>query len=41
MQEVSARVEALSGFRLEPVAGLVAPRVFLESLAGGVFLSTQ
>ena len=41
MREVSARVEALSGFRLEPVAGLVEPRVFLESLAGGVFLSTQ
>ncbi|HYH83840.1 MAG TPA: hypothetical protein VEX60_00055, partial [Pyrinomonadaceae bacterium] len=29
------------GFRLEPVAGLVAPRVFLESLADGVFLCTQ
>ena len=28
------------GFRLEPVAGLVEPRVFLESLADGVFLST-
>ncbi len=41
MREVSARVEALSGFRLEPVAGLVEPRVFLESLASGVFLSTQ
>jgi phenylalanine-4-hydroxylase len=41
MREVSARVEALSGFRLEPVAGLVEPRVFLESLANGVFLSTQ
>jgi phenylalanine-4-hydroxylase len=41
MREVSARVEACSGFRLEPVAGLVEPRVFLESLAGGVFLSTQ
>jgi phenylalanine-4-hydroxylase len=41
LREVSARVEALSGFRLEPVAGLVEPRVFLESLAGGVFLSTQ
>ncbi len=41
MREVSERVEALSGFRLEPVAGLVEPRVFLESLAGGVFLSTQ
>lgn len=41
MREVSAKVEALSGFRLEPVAGLVEPRVFLESLAGGVFLCTQ
>jgi phenylalanine-4-hydroxylase len=41
MHEVSARVEAISGFRLEPVTGLVEPRVFLESLANGVFLSTQ
>jgi phenylalanine-4-hydroxylase len=41
MREVTEKVEALSGFRLEPVAGLVAPRVFLESLADGVFLSTQ
>lgn len=41
LREVSARVEALSGFRLEPVAGLVEPRVFLESLANNVFLSTQ
>ncbi|HEY0005391.1 MAG TPA: phenylalanine 4-monooxygenase [Pyrinomonadaceae bacterium] len=41
MREVTARVESLSGFRLEPVAGLVEPRVFLESLANGVFLSTQ
>ena len=39
--EVSAKVEAVSGFRLEPVAGLVEPRAFLESLARGVFLSTQ
>ncbi|HLM59051.1 MAG TPA: phenylalanine 4-monooxygenase [Pyrinomonadaceae bacterium] len=39
--EVSGRVRALSGFRLEPVAGLVEPRVFLESLADGVFLCTQ
>jgi phenylalanine-4-hydroxylase len=39
--EVSAKIEALSGFRLEPVAGLVEPRVFLEALAGGVFLCTQ
>ena len=41
LSEVSARVEAISGFRLEPVAGLVRPRVFLESLADGVFLCTQ
>jgi len=41
LREVSERVSALSGFRLEPVAGLVAPRVFLESLADGVFLCTQ
>ena len=39
--EVSEKVRAISGFRLEPVAGLVAPRVFLESLADGVFLCTQ
>lgn len=32
---------AISGFRLEPVAGLVQPRVFLENLADGVFLCTQ
>jgi len=41
LAEVSRKVEALSGFRLEPVAGLVQPRVFLESLANGVFLCTQ
>lgn len=41
MREVSEKIEAISGFRLEPVAGLVEPRVFLESLANGVFLSTQ
>jgi phenylalanine-4-hydroxylase len=39
--EVSERVQSISGFRLEPVAGLVEPRVFLESLADGVFLCTQ
>ncbi len=41
LNEVSRKVEAISGFRLEPVAGLVEPRVFLESLANGVFLCTQ
>lgn len=41
LREVSRKVETLSGFRLEPVAGLVEPRVFLESLASGTFLCTQ
>ena len=41
LDEVSRKVEAMSGFRLEPVAGLVEPRIFLESLARGVFLCTQ
>jgi phenylalanine-4-hydroxylase len=41
LREVSEKVSAISGFRLEPVAGLVEPRVFLESLATGVFLCTQ
>ena len=41
LREVNKKVQALSGFRLEPVAGLVEPRVFLESLASGTFLCTQ
>jgi phenylalanine-4-hydroxylase len=41
LREVNERVQAVSGFRLEPVAGLVEPRVFLESLASGTFLCTQ
>ena len=41
LDEVSRKVEAISGFRLEPVAGLVEPRIFLESLARGGFLCTQ
>jgi phenylalanine-4-hydroxylase len=41
LDEISRKVETLSGFRLEPVAGLVEPRIFLESLARGVFLCTQ
>lgn len=41
LREVTEKVEALSGFRLEPVAGLVEPSVFLGSLANGVFLCTQ
>jgi phenylalanine-4-hydroxylase len=41
LSEVNEKVQAISGFRLEPVAGLVEPRVFLESLASGTFLCTQ
>ena len=41
LSEVSDRVEGISGFRLEPVAGLVAPKTFLEALASGTFLCTQ
>ena len=41
LREVSEKVQRISGFRLEPVAGLVEPRVFLENLASGVFLCTQ
>jgi phenylalanine-4-hydroxylase len=41
LHEVSEKVQCLSGFRLEPISGLVEPRVFLESLADGVFLCTQ
>jgi len=41
LREVNKKVQAISGFRLEPVAGLVQPRVFLENLANGVFLCTQ
>lgn len=38
---LNTRLEALTGFRMEPVAGLVAARTFLAHLARGVFLSTQ
>jgi phenylalanine-4-hydroxylase len=41
LSAVNEKVQAISGFRLEPVAGLVEPRVFLENLAEGVFLCTQ
>jgi phenylalanine-4-hydroxylase len=41
LREVNEKVLAISGFRLEPVAGLMQPRVFLENLADGVFLCTQ
>ena len=41
LAEVSGRLQAMTGFRLEPVGGLVHPKVFLSTLADGVFLSTQ
>ncbi|MFN3199775.1 MAG: phenylalanine 4-monooxygenase [Bradymonadia bacterium] len=41
LEWVSARLQAHSGFRLAPVAGLVHPRVFMGHLGEGVFLSTQ
>ncbi|MBK7865360.1 MAG: phenylalanine 4-monooxygenase [Archangiaceae bacterium] len=41
LNEVGARLEAISGFRYQPVAGLVTPRFFLERLADRWFLSTQ
>lgn len=40
-QEINEMLTPRSGFRLEPVAGLVSPRVFMEKLADGVFLATQ
>ena len=39
--DVSSRLQAKTGFRLEPVGGLVHPKVFLSTLGDGIFLSTQ
>jgi phenylalanine-4-hydroxylase len=39
--DVNSVILPLYGFKMLPVAGLVAPRAFLEPLADGVFLSTQ
>ncbi|MFE5309179.1 phenylalanine 4-monooxygenase [Isoptericola sp. NPDC056605] len=41
LDEVSAGLESLSGFRLHPAAGLVPLDQFYGSLADGVFHSTQ
>ncbi|MCA9669307.1 MAG: phenylalanine 4-monooxygenase [Myxococcales bacterium] len=41
LEEVNARITQISGFRLEPVGGLVHPKVFLSAMANGVFLCTQ
>ncbi len=41
LAEVDARVRALTGFRIEPVPGLVPTRTFYGALAERRFLSTQ
>jgi phenylalanine-4-hydroxylase len=41
LAEISERLQALTGFRVEPVAGLVPTRRFYGSLADRCFLSTQ
>lgn len=41
MQTVTTRLTALTGFRMEPVHGLVTSRDFLATMAKGIFLSTQ
>jgi phenylalanine-4-hydroxylase len=41
LQEVSDRLSSLTGFRIEPVGGLVPTRVFYGALSGWSFLSTQ
>jgi len=41
LREVNAAIEPMYGFRMLPVAGLVATKSFLEKLHSGSFLSTQ
>lgn len=41
LASLNPRLEAVSGFRMEPVAGLVQPRTFLRYLGRRIFLSTQ
>ena len=41
LQEVSETLEGMTGFRQEPVGGLVHPKTFHTALANKVFLSTQ
>jgi phenylalanine-4-hydroxylase len=41
LAEVNRVLGGSTAFTMTPVAGLVAPRIFLVSLARGVFLSTQ
>lgn len=39
--ELNPRLEAATGFRMLPVAGLVSGQAFMENLGAGVFLATQ
>jgi len=41
LEALNRYIEPRTGFRCEPVAGLVGARDFLEALGRGVFLSTQ
>jgi len=41
LEEVNERLMGVSGFRMEPVAGLIQSRTFLRYLGKRVFLSTQ
>lgn len=41
LDEVSALLHPLTGFRYEPVPGLVSPRVFYRALGESWFMSTQ
>jgi phenylalanine-4-hydroxylase len=41
LREVNVRLTAVTGFEMEPVAGLVSTRTFLRYLGDGIFLSTQ
>ena len=41
LEDVNQKLRPITGFEMEPVAGLIAPRVFLSYLADAVFLATQ
>jgi phenylalanine-4-hydroxylase len=41
LEELNTRLSATSGFRMEPVAGLVVARTFMRYLGRQIFLSTQ
>ncbi len=41
LSEVGERLGALFGFRYQPAAGLVTPRLFMEALADRLFIATQ